>query len=68
MAISLCYAPNDAAKILGIGRSTLFNLLVRGELSARKIGTHALINAAELERYVASLPQAEFHAHLAARG
>jgi excisionase family DNA binding protein len=64
----LCYAPNDAAKVLGIGRSTLFNLLARGELTARKLGTRTLITATELERYVASLPQAKFHAHLTARG
>ncbi len=64
----LCYSPNDAAKVLGIGRSTLFGLLARGELSARKLGTRTLITAAELERYVGSLPQAKFHAHLAARG
>ena len=58
----LCYAPNDAAKVLGIGRSTLFSLLARGELSARKLGTRTLITAAELERYLTGLPKAEFHA------
>lgn len=64
----LCYSPADAVKVLGIGRSTLFSLLAQGELTARKLGTRTLITAAELERYVASLPRAEFHAHLKARG
>jgi excisionase family DNA binding protein len=59
----ICYAPADAAKVLGIGRSTLFGLLARGELSARKLGTRTLITAAELGRYLESLPEAQFHAH-----
>ena len=60
----LSHSPNDAAKILGIGRSTIFNLLARGELTALKLGTRTLITTAELERYLASLPQAEYHAHV----
>jgi excisionase family DNA binding protein len=64
----LSYSPNDAAKVLGIGRSTLFNLLAHGQIAARKLGTRTLIPAAELERYLASLPQAEFHASLSDRG
>ena len=64
----ICYSPSDAAKALGIGKSTLFAILARGEIKARKLGARTLITAAELERYVGSLPQAKFHAHLAARG
>lgn len=63
----LCFSPADAAKMLGIGRSTLFDLLARGEIRARKLGTRTLIPAAELQRYVDSLPEAEFHAHIDAR-
>ena len=64
----ICYSPSDAAKALGIGKSTLFAILARGEIKARKLGARTLITAAELERYVASLPEAKFDAHLAARG
>lgn len=64
----LCYAPADAANALGIGRSTLFGLLARGEIKARKLGTRTLISADELHRYVASLPEAQFHAHVEERG
>ena len=60
----LCFSPTDAAKTLGIGRSTLFGLLARGEIKARKLGTRTLIPAAELQRYVDSLPEAEFNVHV----
>ena len=64
----LCFSPADAARALGIGRSTLFGLLARGEIKARKLGTRTLISAAELNRYVESLPEAQFHAHNDERG
>ncbi len=64
----LCLSPTDAAKALGIGRSTLFDLLARGEIKARKLGTRTLIPAAELSRYVERLPEAQFHAHIDKRG
>jgi excisionase family DNA binding protein len=63
----ICYSPSDAAKALGIGKSTLFNILARGEIKARKLGTRTLISAAELSRYVETLPDAKFHAHQEAR-
>lgn len=64
----LCFSPVEAAKAIGIGRSTLFALLARGELKARKLGTRTLIAASELQRYVESLPAAQFHAHQDDRG
>jgi excisionase family DNA binding protein len=59
----LCYSPLQAAKLLNIGRTTLFALLARGEIQARKLGTRTLIPATELSRYIDSLPVAEFRAH-----
>ncbi len=54
-SIPLCYSPFEAAKVLGIGRSTLFTLLAKGELKASKLGTRTLIrrrsSSATLERY-----------------
>ena len=64
----LCLSPTDAAKALGIGRSTLSGLLARGEIKARKLGTRTLITAAELSRYVEGLPEAQFYAHIDQRG
>jgi excisionase family DNA binding protein len=63
----LCYSPVEAGKALGIGRSTIFALLARGELTCLKMGTRSLITHAELQRYLASLPKAEFHAHTGRR-
>jgi excisionase family DNA binding protein len=63
----IAYSPVEAAKVLGIGRSTIFNLLAHGELVAVKLGTRTLIPTAELERYLASLPKAEFHSHISER-
>jgi excisionase family DNA binding protein len=60
---TICYSPADAAKALGIGKSTLFNLLARGEIKAKKLGSRTLISASELARYVGTLPDAEFHAY-----
>lgn len=64
----ICFSPSDAAKALGIGKSTLFAILARGQIKARKLGTRTLIPAAELVRYVESLPEAQFHAHIDERG
>jgi excisionase family DNA binding protein len=61
----ISYSPSDAAKVIGVSRSTLFNLLARGDLKARKLGTRTLITTAELERYLAELPAAVFRAHTA---
>jgi excisionase family DNA binding protein len=59
----ICYSPSRAAELLGIGKSTLFNLLARGEIRAKKLGSRTLISASELARYVGTLPDAEFHAY-----
>lgn len=64
----LCLSPADAAKALGIGKSTLFAILAAGKIKARKLGTRTLIPAAELSRYVEGLPEAQFHAHVEERG
>ena len=55
-----CYSLAEAAKTLGIGRSTLFGILASGEIKALKLGNRTLITGTELARYVESLPQAQF--------
>ena len=64
---AICYSPADAAKVLGIGKSTLFALLAKGRIKAKKLGSRTLISAAELSRYIETLPDAQFHAHQEAR-
>lgn len=45
----------DAAQVLGIGRSTLYELIAEKKITAIKIGRRTLIAQDELERYVRSL-------------
>jgi len=45
----------EAAHILGVGRSTIYILVGEGKLSRVHIGRRSLIDAASLERYVESL-------------
>jgi excisionase family DNA binding protein len=51
---SLHPIPNAAA-VLGIGRSTLYQLISRGEIEVVKIGRRTLVAQTELERYVRKL-------------
>ncbi|RIK16416.1 MAG: ethanolamine utilization protein EutA [Acidobacteria bacterium] len=47
----------DAATVLGIGRSTLYELIAAGKIRTVKIGRRTLIAQDELERYVRELGQ-----------
>lgn len=47
----------DAAAVLGISRSTLYELIADGEITTVKIGRRTLITQDELERYVRDLGQ-----------
>jgi excisionase family DNA binding protein len=49
--------PTEAASLLSISRSRLYELIATGEIRARKSGGATLIERAELERYVDSLPE-----------
>ena len=50
------YAVPETCQRLSIGRSTLYELIADGQITAVKIGRRTLIPHEELERYVASLP------------
>ena len=45
------YTTTQAASELGMSRPTLIDLLERGELSYRMVGTHRRVTRAEVERY-----------------
>jgi hypothetical protein len=51
----LAYRPADAARMLAISRSSLYNLLKAGVIKARKIHGCSVILRADLERYLAGL-------------
>ncbi len=52
----LAYTINDACRATGIGRTSLYKILKRGDLKAHKAGRRTLIPYAELQRYMAGLP------------
>ncbi len=47
----------DAVRLSGCSRSALYLALKRGDLMARKAGRRTLISFADLEAYLASLPE-----------
>ena len=46
----------QTARFLGIGRSTLYNLIKDGRLPVRKLGKRTLILRDDLDQFVAALP------------
>lgn len=44
------YSPGEAAAVLGIGRTTVYQLVSEGRLRVVKIGVRTLIPATEIDR------------------
>jgi excisionase family DNA binding protein len=51
----LLYSVQEAAALLGIGRTYMFQLLRTGEIDSLKIGSRRKIPAGALERYIERL-------------
>lgn len=49
------YSIPETAKVLGIGRTTVYELLDAGRLKRVKVGTRALISAESIDAFVAQL-------------
>ena len=49
----LAYSPAEAAQALGIGRSTIFDLMKNGQLRRVKIGAKTVIPRSSLEALLA---------------
>lgn len=56
MKTPLAITVADAVKTSGMSRTSIYEALKRGDLTARKAGRRTLINFADLESYLASLP------------
>jgi excisionase family DNA binding protein len=54
----VAYTIAEAARALGIGKSTIYLAMASGNLSARKCGARTLLPADELRRFVSTLPPA----------
>lgn len=49
---ALAYSPKDAARVTGLGLTTIYRLVNDGTLDRRKVGTRSLITATSLRRLV----------------
>ncbi len=49
----------EAAKITGLGRTSIFAAIKRRELVARHAGRRTLLETSELRRFIASLPKSD---------
>ena len=57
MDLPLAVTIPDAVKASGMSRSSIYEALKRGDLSARKAGRRTLISFNELQAYIAALPE-----------
>jgi excisionase family DNA binding protein len=53
---ALAYSIPDAARVCGLGRTTVYKLVSEGRLELRKVGTRSLITAASLRSLVGEFP------------
>ena len=54
---ALAVSPSQAARLLGLGRTKLYELLAANEITSIKIGTRRLIRVSALEAWLASCEQ-----------
>ena len=55
MELPILYTPKQAASVLGISRSTVYNLLKGGQLGSVHIGRSRRIAQAHMTRYIEEL-------------
>lgn len=48
----LAYSINDACRVSGIGRTTLYGLISKGEIKVRKVGARTLVPAESLRAFL----------------
>jgi excisionase family DNA binding protein len=57
--MQLLYPVNDAAKTLGVGRTTLFKLIASGDIETVTIGSRRLVPVGALENFIERLRNQE---------
>jgi len=55
----LLLKPEDAARLLGISRSTVFDLIAHGKIESLKIGRSRRILQSEIEKFIGDLIQGQ---------
>ncbi|MGH1575732.1 helix-turn-helix domain-containing protein [Planktotalea sp.] len=48
----IAVAPNEAARLAGVGRTTLYAALAKGDLKSLKIGTRRLIKVSAIHEWL----------------
>lgn len=59
VVVPISYRPAAAAAATGFPKTRIYELIASGAIKAKKDGRCTLIERAELERYIASLPDRE---------
>ncbi|MEP0192037.1 MAG: helix-turn-helix domain-containing protein [Erythrobacter sp.] len=49
---ALAYSPRDAARVSGLGVTTIYKLINEGQLDRRKVGSRSLVTATSLRRLI----------------
>ena len=57
--MELAFTVSEAARRAGVGRSSLYEAIARGELPLRKFGKRSLIRVADLQTWLDGLPTAK---------
>jgi excisionase family DNA binding protein len=52
---ALAYSVDEAARVLGVSRRTVYELIAEGRLHSAKLYARRLVTRAELERFLAEL-------------
>jgi excisionase family DNA binding protein len=55
----------DFTKLIGLGRSTVYEMLARGEFAAIKVGARTLVDVTKAREFLAAQPPAEFNSKAA---
>jgi excisionase family DNA binding protein len=58
MSAVIAHTIADAARVSGLGRTSIYELIGAGKIEARKAGNRTLIPAESLRAYIANLPPA----------
>lgn len=56
MIVPITMTIPEAVKVTGISRTSIYEALKRGDLTAKKAGRRTLISFSDLQAYLASLP------------
>ncbi|MCR6671496.1 AlpA family transcriptional regulator [Devosia ginsengisoli] len=52
----VAYSVPDVLKMIGISRTTFYQLVKSGEIKVRKVGTRSIVLSKDLEAWVQQLP------------